>query len=161
MLEVLEVGGGTGTFARAFIQQAASLNGTSINYHILDLSPALMANQRKILSELLPERRHFQQDATEFDLPDHTFDLIISNEVIADFPVASVQRKNGESGREMALTYLDKYDLSDKDAPDAFVVNAGVFRFIERAWKHLKPGGTLIVSEYGSEHIYPARVLST
>jgi hypothetical protein len=35
------------------------------------------------------------------------------------------------------------------------VVNAGVFRFIERAWKHLTPGGTLIVSEYGSEQRYP------
>ena len=38
-LEVLEVGGGTGSFARTFLQQAASLNSTSINYHILDLSP--------------------------------------------------------------------------------------------------------------------------
>ena len=155
-LQVLEVGGGMGTFARAFLQQAADLNGTSINYHILDLSPALMASQRKILAELLPESRHFQQDATEFDLPDHTFDLIISNEVIADFPVASLQRGNDGKWQEDGAYYLDKYDLSDKDAPDAFVVNAGVFRFIERAWKHLTPGGTLIVSEYGSEQHYPA-----
>ena len=104
-LEVLEVGGGTGSFARAFIKQAASLNATGVNYHILDLSPALMENQRKILSELLPESRHFQQDATEFDLPGHTFDLIISNEVIADFPVASVQREQlAMSSREKALT---------------------------------------------------------
>ncbi len=155
-LEVLEVGGGTGSFARSFIKQAAILNGTNINYHILDLSPALMDNQRKILSELLPESRHFQQDATEFDLPDHIFDLIISNEVIADFPVASVQRSGNEFKGEGAY-YLDKYDLWGKDAPDSFVVNSGAFRFIERAWKHLRPGGTLIVTEYGSEQIYPAR----
>ncbi len=155
-LQVLEVGGGMGTFARAFLQQAASLNGTSINYHILDLSPTLMASQRKILAELLPESRHFQQDATEFDLPDHTFDLIISNEVIADFPVASVQRNSDGKWQGDGAYFLDKYELSDKDAPDAFVVNAGVFRFIERAWKHLRPGGTLIVSEYGSDHLYPA-----
>ncbi|HEX7332286.1 MAG TPA: SAM-dependent methyltransferase [Pyrinomonadaceae bacterium] len=153
-LEVLEVGGGTGSFARSFIQQAASL--TRINYHILDLSPALMANQRKILSGVLPESRHFQQDATEFDLPDHTFDLIVSNEVIADFPVASVQRKNGNEFEGDGAYYVDKYDLG-KDAPDSFVVNSGVFRFIERAWKHLRPGGTLIVTEYGSEQKYPAR----
>lgn len=146
-LEVLEVGGGTGSFARSFINQA-KLNKTNVNYHILDLSPALMENQRKLLSELLPVSSHFHQDATDFDLPDHTFDLIVSNEVIADFPVAPV---NGDGAY-----YVEKYGLSDKDAPDSFVVNAGVFRFIERAWKHLKPGGTLIVSEYGSEHIYPA-----
>jgi hypothetical protein len=155
-LQVLEVGGGMGTFASAFLQQAASLNGTSINYHILDLSPALMASQRKILAELLPESRHFQQDATEFDLPDHTFDLIISNEVIADFPVASLQRGNDGKWQGEGAYYLDKYNLTDKDAPDSFVVNAGVFRFLERAWKHLTPGGTMILSEYGSEQHYPA-----
>jgi Methyltransferase domain len=176
-LEVLEVGGGTGSFARSFIKQAASLNaaganGTNVNYHILDLSPALMENQRKILSELLPESRHFQQDATKFDLPGHTFDLIISNEVIADFPVASVQRNTGNEFQNKdngpgcgndrkwqgeGAYYLEKYDLSDKDAPDSFVVNAGAFSFIERAWKHLNPGGTLVVTEYGSEHLYPSQ----
>jgi SAM-dependent methyltransferase len=157
LLEVLEVGGGTGSFARSFIKQAASLNATGINYHILDLSPALMENQRKILAELLPESRHFQQNATEFDLPGHTFDLIVSNEVIADFPVASVQRKNGNEFEGDGAYYIDKYDLLRKDAPDSFLVNSGAFRFIERAWKHLRPGGTLIVTEYGSDHIYPAR----
>lgn len=147
-LEVLEVGGGTGSFACSFIKQAASLNQTHVNYHILDLSPALMANQRKLLSEFLPESCHFHQDATEFDLPRKTFDLIVSNEVIADFPVASVE--------EDGAYYVEKYDLSDKDAPGSFLVNAGVFRFVERAWKHLNPGGTLIVSEYGAEDRYPA-----
>lgn len=156
-LKVLEVGGGTGSFARSFITQAASLNGTRINYHILDLSPALMENQRKVLSELLPASSHFHQDATEFDLAGHTFDLIVSNEVIADFPVAAVQRGNDRRWQGDGAYYVEKYELSDKDAPDSFVVNAGVFRFIEQAWKHLNPGGTLIVSEYGAENRYPAR----
>jgi SAM-dependent methyltransferase len=156
-LDVLEVGGGTGSFARSFIAQAASPNAANIKYHILDLSPALMKNQRKILSGLLPEGRHFQQDATEFDLPGHTFDLIISNEVIADFPVASVQRKTGNEFEGDGAYYVKEYDLSVKDAPDSFLVNSGVFRFIERAWKHLRPGGTLIVTEYGAEHAFPAR----
>ncbi len=155
-LQVLEVGGGTGTFARSFINQAARLIESGIDYHILDLSPALMENQRKILSGLLPESNHFHQNATEFDLPGHTFDLIVSNEVIADFPVAPVQRKN-QSWEGDGAYYLQKYGLSHKDAPDSFVVNSGAFRFLERAWKHLTPGGTLIVSEYGSEHRYAAR----
>jgi SAM-dependent methyltransferase len=151
-LEVLEVGGGRGSFARSFIKQAADFD---VNYHILDLSPALMDNQRKILSDLLPESRHFHQDATEFDLPGHAFDLIISNEVIADFPVAHVQRKGNNGWQGDGAYYIERYDLADKDAPDSFVVNAGCFRFIERAWKHLKPGGTLILTEYGAEHLYP------
>jgi SAM-dependent MidA family methyltransferase len=41
-LEVLEVGGGTGTFAQSFLKQAASMNGTHLDYHILDLSPTLV-----------------------------------------------------------------------------------------------------------------------
>jgi hypothetical protein len=154
-LEVLEVGGGTGSFARSFLHQAARLNGTSVNYHILDLSPALMTSQRKVLAELLPESRHFQQDATKFDLPGQTFDLIISNEVIADFPVAPVQRDNDGKWQGEGAYYLKKYNLSDKNAPGSFVVNAGAFDFIERAWQHLKPAGTLIVSEYGAEQGYP------
>jgi SAM-dependent methyltransferase len=156
-LDVLEVGGGTGSFACSFIKQAARLNATNIKYHILDLSPVLMANQRKVLSGLLPASRHFQQDATEFDLPGHTFDLIISNEVIADFPVACVEHKAGKEFRGEGVYYVEKYDLWDKDAPDTFVVNSGAFRFIERAWKHLRPGGTLIVTEYGAEHAFPVR----
>ena len=156
-LEVLEVGGGVGTFARSFITKAASLNGTSINYHILDLSPVLMANQRKILSELLPEERHFQQNATEFDLPGRTFDLIISNEAIADFPVAAVERVSANEWQGEGVHYVNKYGLPVKDAPDSFFVNAGAFRFIERAWQHLKPGGTLIVTEYGAYQSYPTR----
>lgn len=156
-LDVLEVGGGTGTFARSFITQAANLNGTSINYHILDLSPVLMANQRRVLSELLPENRHFQQNATEFDLPDHTFDLIISNEAIADFPVAAVERVDDNTWQGEGTYYLDKYGLAVKDAPRSFVVNAGAFRFIERAWQHLKPGGTFVVTEYGSHRLFPIR----
>ena len=176
-LEVLEIGGGTGSFAKSFIEQARTLgsshsNGTNINYHILDLSPALMESQRRVLSHLLPEDRHFQQDATEFDMPGRSFDLIIANEVIADFPVASVRRKtgnehdssNGPTASRFGQTwqgdgvyYLEKYELFDRNAPDCFFVNAGALRFIERAWKHLRPGGTLILSEYGWEHRYPTR----
>jgi SAM-dependent methyltransferase len=171
-LNVLEVGGGTGTFARSFMEEAmrfgsSGSKGVTLSYHILDLSPALMESQKRILSEFLPESKHFQQDATEFDLPGHTFDLIISNEVIADFPVAPVERLPANESERKAedsrtwqgdgAQYVSKYDLATKDAPDSFLVNAGAFRFVERAWEHLKPGGTLIISEYGAVERYPAR----
>src|ERR1041385_2511027 len=152
-LEPPEVGGGTGSFASSFIRQASS--SIDVDYHILDLSPALMANQRKVLAELLPESKHFQQNATEFDLPGRTFDLIISNEVIADFPVARVERNPSGGWQGEGAYYVEKYNLATDDAPDSFMVNAGVFRFLERAWKHLTPGGTLIVTEYGAGQRYP------
>ena len=159
-LKVLEVGGGTGSFARSFITQAKKLSKPRVSYHILELSPALMESQRKLLSDVLHPSNHFHQDATEFDLSGYCFDLIVSNEVIADFPVASVERDTSGGDRKWrgdGAHYLEMYGLSDENASDSFVVNAGVFRFFERAWKHLRPGGTLIVSEYGSEHQYAAR----
>ncbi|OLE52977.1 MAG: hypothetical protein AUG51_15430 [Acidobacteria bacterium 13_1_20CM_3_53_8] len=164
-IKILEVGGGTGTFARSFLEQASQLRASilkdaSLSYHIMELSPALMENQRKLLAEGRHDVTHFQQDATEFNLPGHEFDLIISNEVIADFPVAAVRRAEteGQDGKwegEGAL-YIEKYDLPVEDAPASFMVNAGAFQFLERAWQHLAPGGTLILTEYGGEHAYPA-----
>lgn len=155
-LDVMEVGGGTGSFARSFIERAASTY--SLAYHIMDLSPALAESQQRILRDVEPAVAYVAQDATEFNLPGHKFDLIIANEVIADFPVAVVERRLTEENAQFAgdgAVDLEKYGLSVQDAPDRFQVNAGVFRFLERAWKHLAPGGALIISEYGSESRYP------
>ena len=174
-LNILEVGGGTGSFARAFLEQARRMYSTfekqaTLNYHILDLAPGLIESQRRRLSNVSPPVVHFQQDATEFDLPGFEFDLIIANEVIADFPTAEVkQHCDGETkpkesragiGEQPKLTgdgapYVEKYGLSIKDAPESFVVNAGVFKFVERAWKHLGPDGALVMSEYGGVSRYP------
>lgn len=165
-LEVLEVGAGTGTFARSFLTQARALRESNqlpyqLNYHILDLAPELIANQKKLLSELLPKDSHFQQDATEFTLA-RRFDLILSNEVVADFPVAPVHRRSSETENQNdsdwegdGLPYLEKYELTTKDAPDNFLINAGAMKFIERCWEHLNPGGTVVLSEYGSSSRYP------
>lgn len=157
-LKVLEVGGGTGSFARSFIERARSA-AASLKYHVMDLSPALAESQRRVLSDVEPAVTFIAQDATEFDLPGEQFDLIISNEVIADFPVAMVERRSTEKNALQfageGAVYVKEYALSVDDAPDRFYVNAGVFRFLERAWIHLKPAGIVILSEYGSESVYP------
>jgi SAM-dependent methyltransferase len=169
-LNVLEVGGGTGTFARSFIEQARRLpqtKGIDLTYQILELSPTLIESQKEVLAEYSPAVHHFQQDATHFDLSGQHFNLIIANEIVADFPTAPVQRAetaiaNGRGGANRGQHWegegaadIAKYDLMVADAPASFQVNSGVFRFVEQAWKHLTPGGTLIVTEYGGEHIYP------
>ena len=170
-LSVLEVGGGTGTFAQSFIDQASQLktsvlNGLTLSYNILELSPVLMQHQAELLAEHSVVVTHFEQDATEFSLPIR-FDLIIANEVIADFPVASAWRAAGQDQIANAVeiegqawagegaSYLAKYGLDTTDAPQSLLVNKGVFQFLERAWEHLLPGGAIILSEYGSERAYP------
>lgn len=155
-ISVLEVGGGTGSFAKSFINEAQP--SIRLKYHILELSPALIEAQRQSVPGGDSSIVHFEQDATEFDLPLHRFDLILANEVIADFPVALVERDQSganELGGDGAAP-VRKYQLSIEDAPQNFYVNSGVFRFLERAWLHLKPGGMLIMSEYGSETRYPS-----
>lgn len=157
-LKILEVGGGTGSFARSFIARAQA-RVPLLSYQIMDLSPALAESQRQMLSTVGIPVSFTAQDATDFDLPDQSFDLIIANEVIADFSVARVQRRGNGDLSDFAgdgAVYLSKYEFSLEDAPDDFYVNAGVFRFLERAWTHLAPGGTLILTEYGSETHYPA-----
>jgi len=175
-LEVLEIGGGTGTFAKSFIKQSRLSNATlankiRLNYHIADLSPILMQSQRRVLADLLPPENHYQLDATELDLPGRKFDLIILNEVVADFPVAKVQRSSPGEGDDMAhrtgeqgwkwegagVPYVEKYGLAGQTAPDHFFINVGALRLIERAWDHLSPGGTVIITEYGSTETYPVQ----
>jgi Putative S-adenosyl-L-methionine-dependent methyltransferase len=157
-LEVLEVGGGVGTFARSFLEQAGRLNsfaqrGAIKSYTIVDLAPALIESQRGLLTETHPEVRHVEQDATRLDL-ESRFDLIIANEVIADFPVSVVKPESADGSD--GLAYVRKYELEIGNAPEAFFINSGVFEFIERAWRHLSPGGAVILSEYGSASAYPA-----
>jgi methylase of polypeptide subunit release factors len=165
-LNILEVGGGTGTFARSFIKQASVRATLGLSYHILELSPTLIQAQKETLCGDFPVT-HFQQDATEFHLPGHKFDLIIANEVIADFATAAVRRAPAtpeDSDKDPASRIrwegegaadVEHYELFVDDAPDSFLINSGVFRFIERAWEHLAPGGVVIVSEYGGEQRYP------
>jgi len=162
---VLEVGGGTGSFARAFIDQAnkleASGTGPSLSYNILELSPALARQQRELLAQHGFAIDHFEQDATSFNLAGRKFDLIVANEVIADFPVAKVRRVVNAGEKEKwegeGARYLEKYDLDEPGAPDSFIVNSGVFDFLERAREHLLPGGAIIMSEYGSGEGYPGQ----
>lgn len=170
-IKILEVGGGTGTFARSFLEQCKTLerpSGISFDYHILDLSPALIENQKKLLADILPPVTHFHQDATKFKIPEK-FDLIIANEVIADFPVAVVERDSPDSASDEekqnsisgpkwqgpGADYVERYGLNTEGAPASFLVNAGAFNFIERCFEHLAPGGSLLVSEYGTAEQYP------
>lgn len=155
-LDILEVGGGTGSFAAGFIDQAGKPEYPAITYRIADLSPALIASQQQQLLRLGVCVQHFQQDATQLDIPDQKFDLIISNEVIADFPVASVSR-NGNEWQGEGVPYLEKYGLADEGAPASFLINSGAMRFLERAWVHLRPGGALLVTEYGDQFTFPVQ----
>ncbi len=172
-LQLLEVGSGTGHFASSFIKQAAKtpfLGGTMINYHIFDLSPTLIDYQKRHLSRINPPVTFFQGNAELLDLQGKMFDLIIVNEVIADFHTVSFKKaRKREPKKEVkrvvnmnegyweneAAHFVKKYNLPIQDVPETIFLNIGVFQFIERAWQHLSPGGIIVIVEYGSETKFP------
>ena len=160
LLQLLEVGGGTGSFARSFLDHARTkFPDVKIEYHLLDLSPTLMRQQEDVLTDYLSPERHYHQDATRLEL-NKSFDLIISNEVVADFPVAPAERVSVDGKTEWrgdAVNYIVEFGLEEEDAPDSFLVNTGLFEFLRRAWDHLSPGGLLVLTEYGGLNQFPER----
>lgn len=165
--DILEVGGGTGTFACSFLKQAKTSLGTAgptLNYKILELSPVLAASQQELLTGAGMTFEHVHQDAVSLSIPDHKFDLVILNEVVADFPISWVHKRVSADGAETTwdgegATYVAKYNLTVDDETQSFRINSGVFEFIERAWEHLSPGGRVILSEYGSTDQLPLQML--
>jgi hypothetical protein len=156
---MLEVGGGTASFARSFLDHAAERN-IEIKYSLVDLSETLFEAQQQALDNYLSKDKHFLQNATDLNLPGQKFDLIIANEVIADFPVAFVARSKGEEGNVWTGTGVEsakRFSLAQENSPATFMINQGVFEFIERTWEHLVPGGTAILTEYGGPDLYPVR----
>ena len=169
-LDVLEVGGGTGSFACSFIKQACSMTDgrrPELNYHILDLSPVLAANQQKLLAGADLSVEHFHQDAVSYSIPNRRFNLVIANEVIADFPTSWVRRQRAGDDSEInegiweneGAVYLQRYGLSVDPSLESFRLNSGVFEFIERSWEHLHPGGVMILTEYGTVDQFPVQIL--
>ncbi len=76
---VVEVGGGSGQVAEAFLTVAAPRR-----YIRVDRSPALLAAQ----GVRVPASEGFLGDATALPLADASADILLANEVIADLPAA-------------------------------------------------------------------------
>jgi SAM-dependent methyltransferase len=131
-LRILEIGGGLGYFAKAFVQRLAAVADPAppASYTMLDRSPALRNHQKALLGDN-PLFRFVLGDAQE-SLPGGSYDLIIANEVIADFEVAGMS--NGG------------------------IRQTGAAKFIAAVGRHLAPGGKAYISEYGDRVALPKPV---
>jgi len=125
---VLEIGGGTGELALAFLQAARSAGAADrIEYHILDRSPALLAAQRERLHAHGFEPILRQGDAQRALPQGAHFDLVLVNEVISDFEVSDGQQ-------------------------------IGARAFLQLLPTVLAPGGQALLIEYGALAAAPTRV---
>jgi len=135
---VLEVGPGTGQLARDFIDRDARAvpHRRIARYTRLDRSPVLLKAQ----NALVPSSVGIEGDAAAVPLSDASLDLVLSNEVLADLPAVPL------SDPEVAIR-VGRYGLTALPAGAWF--NLGAWKLVEEAWRLLKPGGTVVLTEFG------------
>jgi hypothetical protein len=126
---------------------------------MLDVAPALRDRQRHHLADSGVPVQFFVGDAQNLDLAGRTFNVIIANEVLADFEVADAHHPGEQEAdgawRGPGARLIKDYDLSMADAPSPCLLNQGAFRFIERLRSHLAPGSMAFLIEYGGRDRFP------
>lgn len=176
---IVEVGAGMGHFAAGVLttlkEERPELYA-QVEYTIIDLSPALRAQQQKLLEERgLADKVSWKAlNAEELELEPDSVDLLLCNEVIGDFTTVKLTRALlgladevetdkafarwspedaamlGDSGDLIA-----KYEMPLRDAPAEFYFNIGALQFLVRAAGFIRPGGAAFISEYGELTKYP------
>lgn len=169
--KVLEIGGGLGKVARAVVE-ALTARDAAVEYHIIELAPALADAQRKETAGL-PVTVH-PGDVLKVEWPADDYDLIISNEMVGDLPALQLTREQARlddeelEGEAYQQWFAEAFPMAAVvtrntvgigDAPDPFYLNLGAMELIEKLPAHLAPGGVAWVTEFGELQRWP--VLST
>ena len=127
---ILEVGGGLGYLMRDFLSLAPHLQAS-----MLDISPFLLHKQKETLDGL-PVRFH-EQDFLNISVSDlKTFDLIILNENLGDFPTLIADRGPVRQETAETLRWIDKIDDFREEFALTFAadesINIGALCVLER-----------------------------
>ncbi len=156
---ILEVGGGHGDISKDILLTLKNKKPDvypSIAYIIYDLAPRLIESQRRLHKESGTSVKHIHGDGEELALADASIDIILSNEVIADFQTPELTM---QEVKELPKKYgipINKQILESlKNTPDGFRINLGAFRLLKEVERVLKPGGFAIITEYGFEDRLP------
>jgi hypothetical protein len=141
-LAILEIGGGLGFLAQSLIREARRVLGGSIpiHYTVLDISKAFIAHQESMLRDTDADVHFVVGDAQRALDQESKFELVLANEVIADF----------ETGRAKM-----KADSDDKNV----LQHIGVEGLIHQLPGSLVPGGKALFIEYGGTDAPPERIL--
>ncbi|MFC1631819.1 SAM-dependent methyltransferase [Candidatus Omnitrophota bacterium] len=163
-ISILEVGGGTGIFGKNFLDQIKGVAPEiykTIRYVFFELSPALLKSQRKISRDHLSVARFIKGDVSNYDFRDEKFNLIISNEMVADLGVVKFRTQDFKQparqapDQNKAVDIINRYKIDISDAPDEFLFNLKAIEFLIFVKKILNPGGKAYIVEYGSPWGYP------
>ncbi len=167
---ILEVGGGTGVFAREFLSRAhrrLPQIAPTLHYGIADIAPALRKSQAAINRPFAKQISFSSLDAERLRLA-APVDLLLANEVVADLRTVLLRKKMllaylrgraRERPRDpvaLAMFLIRKYQIPFADAPEEFYFNLGTALFLERIRRTLKTGGAAILTEFGEVASYPS-----
>jgi SAM-dependent methyltransferase len=130
---ILEVGCGDGEMAASFTSDPVGPGFQPGLYVRCDLSPELLRTQAK----RAPHTLGVLGDGARLPFRDASFDLVLSNEVIADLSAVP---------EGLAADRIDRYGLPRGDG----AYNLGAWQLVEEIARVLKPGGSAFVSEFGS-----------
>jgi SAM-dependent methyltransferase len=159
-VRVLEIGAGLGYVAQHVIERLRGA-GRTVEYTIVELSPSLARAQR---DRLHGDATWIEGDVLAATLPDASFDLILSNEMVGDLPAKQLSRV--DVGLELAGTGTADRDkaravhpLADAvnldDAPEPFYLQTGAFELVSKVARWLAPGGTAVITEFGDTNAWP------
>ncbi|MFC2162267.1 class I SAM-dependent methyltransferase [Candidatus Altiarchaeota archaeon] len=170
---ILEVGPGPGDLAAAAIPTLLEV-GKDLSYTMLDIAPHLIAEQTRKTHKWRDRVRHVSGDAEKADKLVAGADLVICNEVLADFrTLDNIPKKRGgkptgiaekhprnQQAWGLAWDMIEKYGLDVPrrllDNPRmSFAINYGAIKFLEALDRVLPPGGAAYVSEFTSEYAKP------
>jgi len=164
-ISILEIGGGTGILGKSFLDQtkeAAPEIYKTIKYVFFDLSPTLLKSQQKMSQGHRNIVRFIEGDIESYNFRDEKFDLIISNEMIADLNVVKLTQADIENpsvltgDKRRAVDIISKYEINISGAPKEFLFNLKAIEFLILIKKILKPGGKAFIVEYGNQFKYSA-----
>ena len=154
-LNSIEIGCGTGILANNVLNRLKEKYPeiyAKLNYTMFDLSPALQSAQKIECNGHLDKINFISGNIETYDFKDNKFDLVLSNEVIADLnvSVAEKEKLKTEKGLNEAEKLIKTYDLDIKNFPPKFILSTEAIKLIPKLKKILKSDGVAILTEYGS-----------
>ncbi len=162
---LLEIGGGLGYLAQELGKDLLPFEKQGITYLSLDITQPFLTLQVTRAKAGGWQVSGTRANAESLPFVDHSIDLVIDNENMADMTPVQLSRNEltcgvGETAQHQeALDWIRRLRLPiESNLPESVIFNLGPIRFVAELWRVLKPAGRAFLTEFGIETGWPAPV---